>query len=370
MTILELCDFESPYGGSFIPMLAAIGREARARAHGAIAVFPPCAEGRPWLEPLQRDIDRIVIAPPERGRELRRLLARIAADATPPIVLHTHFSRFDVPAALIAFGRKTRHVVWHIHGELRRDPLIVLRNTLRFGLLGRATDRIVCVAPNIKPALRARLAPTSRVVVIPNAIDVRRFHPPSVSQREDARRRLGFASGEFVVLHFGWDWHLKGGPLFVDAATELRRSGLPVACASVRAPADGNERRGIVRLEPSDDVASLYAAADVFVSPSHSEGMPFAVLEALASGLPVVATAIPGHLAIGSCPNLKLVPQDARAMAHAVNHLLLRPKVESMRSAADAREWIAQRFDLGGWAIRLIDLFEEIDHEVRSQASA
>src|SRR5947199_167309 len=84
-----------------------------------------------------------------------------------------------------------------------------------------------------------------RLAALPDAIDLERFRPPTQGRREELRRRYGFRSDEFVALHFGWDWWVKGGDLFVEAAAMLRHGSTNIVCASVRAP---ESAPGIVRL--------------------------------------------------------------------------------------------------------------------------
>ena len=71
-------------------------------------------------------------------------------------------------------------------------------------------------------------------------------------------------------------------------------------------------------LDPTDDVRTLYAAADVFMSPSRAEGTPYSVMEALSSGTAVVASDIPGHSAIGAgIASCVITPHDPAAIAAA-----------------------------------------------------
>ena len=81
MTILELCDFGGPYGGSFVPMVGALAKEAARRGYATTAVFPPRAAGRAWVKQLEPDVQRLVIASSRSRRDLARLVERLAADA-------------------------------------------------------------------------------------------------------------------------------------------------------------------------------------------------------------------------------------------------------------------------------------------------
>ena len=151
---------------------------------------------------------------------------------------------------------------------------------------------------------------------------------------------------------------MKGGDLFVEAGAMLRDRPTNIVCASVRAP---ESAPGIVRLPPAADATDLYGAADVFVSASRVEGMPFSVVEALATGLPVVATDIPGHTAIGKLPNLYLVEREnPQALAESILQLTERSEDEASRLADGARRRIAGRLGLDQWASNVVDLCDDV----------
>ncbi len=106
---------------------------------------------------------------------------------------------------------------------------------------------------------------------------------------------------------------------------------------------------------------TLYAAADVFVSPSRAEGMPFSILEALASSVPVAASDFPGQAAIarglGAC---RVTPLDAQALAGAIASLLDRDPDAAASDAASAAERVRTEYDLVPWSARLLDLYDEV----------
>ncbi|HEU4978106.1 MAG TPA: glycosyltransferase, partial [Solirubrobacteraceae bacterium] len=117
---------------------------------------------------------------------------------------------------------------------------------------------------------------------------------------------------------------------------------------------------GIVRvLEPSEDVRSLYAAADVFVSASGEEGMPYSVAEALACGTSVVASDLPGHALIGGgLSACRLVDPDPAVLAGAIAAQLDRPSQVAAADAAAACARIRERLDLTAWAASLMEHYE------------
>jgi glycosyltransferase involved in cell wall biosynthesis len=167
-----------------------------------------------------------------------------------------------------------------------------------------------------------------------------------------------------VLLHIGRDWELKGGDLFLDALAKLPDAvGLLVRGGDVAR--EEVRRRGLENrvevLEGTSEVRRLHAASDLMLATSRGEGMPFAVLEALSSGLGVVASDIPGHALPGGGPSaLRIVPLDAAAIAAGSRELLDRPTDLAREDGEAAHAWVTAELGLPAWSTRLIDLYREI----------
>lgn len=373
-TVVHLADYGGPYSGSFIPMLLAGARAVRGAGWRFKAGFTPLARGRPWLRELEAEGVEARFAP-EAGRGgITRWVEEWVAELEPPLILHTHFTRFDIPAATAAH-RAGAGAVWHLHSFLPTDPVHLLRTAIKLRVLSRGA-RFVCVSEAAAAGIRRRGAAAGRTVVIPNAIDSARFLPIEPGERERARNRFAIEGGEAALLHFAWDWEVKGGPLFAELVAELRRRGEPVVGLSVgggeaarEAAARSGAGEGLRAIAPVEDVRSLYAAADAFVACSAAEGAPFAMLEALSCGLPVIATDIPGHRldAAGGPAAVRLGPLDAPALAALVGELLAASPESRAAESRQASHWIAEHRDLKVWGARVLDLYREV---LRSEGKA
>ncbi|MFT4515480.1 MAG: teichuronic acid biosynthesis glycosyltransferase TuaC, partial [Planctomycetota bacterium] len=136
--------------------------------------------------------------------------------------------------------------------------------------------------------------PESEVVTVRNGVDLERFVPGNPVA---ARRALGLPEVGRIVVSVGRLVAGKGFDVAVRAVRDLPNTTLVLV-------GDGPERSKLAGLGgdrvkflgvlPATEVATAYQAADVFVLPSHREGWPNVVTEALASGLPVVATPVGG----------------------------------------------------------------------------
>jgi glycosyltransferase involved in cell wall biosynthesis len=144
--------------------------------------------------------------------------------------------------------------------------------------------------------------------IVPVPVDLARFHPPTDTERHDARKRLGLTSDEFVIVYTGQLRRLKAVDRLVDAFAcflASGRHGRLVIVGSEGATPDACEGELRAQVESADlshavtftgrvgSVESYLWAADVFVLPSEREGMSNSLVEAMACGLPCVAPAYP-----------------------------------------------------------------------------
>jgi len=136
------------------------------------------------------------------------------------------------------------------------------------------------------------------VVSIPNGVDVKRFEPQARLQRRSAARvELNVDPDTFVLLLIGNDWRKKGLHTLIESLDDCR--DLPIRLLVVGKdnvkPFEAKiQRLGLLDrvrfLAPSEDVMTFYAAADAYVGPSLEDAYGLPVIEAMASGLPVIAS--------------------------------------------------------------------------------
>jgi glycosyltransferase involved in cell wall biosynthesis len=149
--------------------------------------------------------------------------------------------------------------------------------------------------------------PASKIVTLPEGVNLSVFMPPQPHERAEVRRELGIPADAFVVGSFQKDGDgmkdgatpkmIKGPDVLVDVLTALHARG-PVH-ALLPGPARGYVTRRLTEagvpftapgFVPRASLPRLYHALDVYLSPSRDEGGPAGVLESMASGVPVVST--------------------------------------------------------------------------------
>lgn len=237
-------------------------------------------------------------------------------------VVHTFLFHANVLGRIVARLAGVRAVVSSVRVEEPRRLHQAL-NTLTW----RLADRIVCVSESTARFFSQRThADARRVVSIPNGVDASRFRHGG---RARPRRPVVVSVGR-LESQKGYDMLIKAVKLCADGGVdaEFAIAGDGPQRQELEQKISGYALGGKVQfVGRTDDVSGLLAAADVFVSPSRWEGMPNVVLEAMAAGLPVVATAVGGttELVVHGQTGLLVPPDDTRAMADALTALVSTP---------------------------------------------
>lgn len=362
-TILHMMESSDP-GGAEQMLLALLDRLDPARYRSRVLTW---REG--WLNeqvrrrgipvealPLARTLD------PTWPRRLRTRLAEWGVD-----LLHSHEFAMNSYGTLAA--RLTgRPIVATVHGKHYHGQR--LHRRLAYRLVARHASRMVAVSRDIERDLVERVGVAPRgLVTIYNGIDLAAVRRPGAGVA--LRRELGLAPAAAVVGAIGNLFPVKGHVYLVQAAARLASHrpdlalllcGRPVLEAELRAEA---ARLGIAErvrfLGFRDDVGALLDALDVFVLPSLSEGLSLALVEAMAAGTPVVATAVGGNpeLVEDRVTGLLVPPRDPDAIAAAAGRLLAdRPLARRLAAAARAR--VERTFAVEAMVARYEALYAEL----------
>jgi glycosyltransferase involved in cell wall biosynthesis len=364
MRVIHIARFGGPVPGSFLAMVRALHHACDERGWPSELVLPPEAQGRDWYPALAAVMPIRTMVATRSCDEL----AALAGESSEPTLLHTHFTGYDLAAAAVRRARPGTGVVWHLHTRLDEGPVAVARNVAKFAIAGRGVGRIVCVGPDIAKSVRRRLARPGQVVVVPNGIDSSGFALAGEAERRAAKAALSVDPDLPLLLHFGWHWQWKGGDLFVQAAAELARRGVATRAVSVGAPVEeAQAAAAAASLDGSfsvwgetDQVRRLYAAADLLVVSSPVEGGPFSVLEALATGTPVVASPLGDAQIAGRVAACRVAERTPPAYADAIAATLDRSPEQAALEQRDARAYIESERDLTAWAARMADIYEQV----------
>lgn len=235
--------------------------------------------------------------------------ARAAVVAESPDIVHANSIRAGLVMTAATMGMRTR-VVWHAHDLLPRHPL---STAIRAVALASPRTEIVAVSAAVVEAFRGKLLSRFparvRVTVIHNAVDLQLFQPHS-SKRSETQGQLGFSEQELIVGTIGQLTPRKGQLELIEAFAQIARE-FPTAKLVVIGEALFNrdfeyadslkktaQQLGVAPrvlfLGQREDVPDVTRALDVAVINSRAEPFGLTVVEAMAAGVPVLATAVDG----------------------------------------------------------------------------
>lgn len=289
--------------------------------------------------PLAREHDLSLLnlsrpGPPAGGRFTASNVTRTLRDAAElrraaagADIVHIHTALVPlvtmVRVALFARSARRARVLLHVHSGLVEIWQKGRLRALITKLLLRPCDTVVACSEGSRAALATVLG--DRVVLVDNGVDTTAFTPPPARAPEKPR-----------ILYAGLLSPRKGVPELVAASRLLLERGvdheLVIAGGTpdegpddeVAARAEDSPAARWIGPQPHEAMAGLYRDADVFCLPSWWEAMPLSILEAMATGLPVVATAVgdvPSVVRPGRT-GLLVAPRDAAGLAAALEELL------------------------------------------------
>jgi len=236
-------------------------------------------------------------------------------------------------------------------------------------LYNRAVDGVAAISQGVATALSTAGVSPERICLIPSGVDCARFAPPSADQRSAARQALGIEPGQIAIGAVGALELRKGHRYLLDAMGGLQRSAPGIRCYIA---GDGSQRSALkeqirqlglgqsVRLTGSiGDPRTLFWAIDIFVQPSVMEGLGVALLEAIACGLPAIASRTGGMVeAIEDRHNgLLVAASDSTALARAIEELAGSPATRSA-FGAEARAKAERTFSLAAMARSTMALYQ------------
>jgi glycosyltransferase involved in cell wall biosynthesis len=304
----------------------------------------------------------------ERGIGDPRLPFRIAAiaRASGAEVVHSHLSVANVGSRIAARMTRRPHVttVHTMPGPLIEDSRARARAD---GLTARLSNVLVAPSVELADAYSAAFhVPRRRFRVIANAPSAA---PPANGFDREALREQLDAGGAFLVLCVARLQRDKGIDDLVDAAALLRERvpGLRVAVAGDGPEGERFEQAiatsgaPVTLLGHRGDVGRLLAAADAFVLPSRHEGLPISLLEAMAAGLPSVATSVGGipSLVDDGDSGLLVPASDPPALAAALERLAGDSALASRLGGA-ARRVVERDYSPAAVAAAYADIYDEL----------
>jgi glycosyltransferase involved in cell wall biosynthesis len=387
--------------GAYYPELSGGGLQARevVRALRGAALFTVLTTSTDPLLPVRSEEDGVAVW--RIAVDVRSAWSQLVAAWRIVAAFFWLAPRFDM-INLHGFSRKAILLV--AMSRLLRKPFAL---TLQTGVhdepeaaraMGRAAywayshaDLYLSVSPGLSRAyLGAGLSP-ARLRQVCNAVDVERFTPADADERRALRKELGLPLDRALVLCVGYFSRDKRPDLLYEAWSrmEMAADSRPSAIVFVGATrptyqevdaqlaAAIRERAGargladrLFFVESTRVIEKYFKAVDLYVLPSIREGLPIALLEAMSSRLPCVATRLPGSTDVlieHGVNGLLVEPDDPAALAESIRALLSDSEAASRLGSA-ARETVVGRYSIQRTAPAWLSAYKELVSVQRSRA--
>jgi glycosyltransferase involved in cell wall biosynthesis len=360
-TLLLVANFAEVVGGgeeSLLGLAAALDRRdlrvlatapddgevaTRLRALGVPTTIVPLPPVRPWTLPAVL-------------RALYRLRALVARERV--ALVHAHGSRGALYAGLASRGLSVP-LVWHVR-VADRDPRLD-------GVLARLAASIVVNSDATAARVRDLPAADAKLTLVPNGVDLARFAPGPPDAALGAR--LGLDPTVPVVGYFGRLEHGKGVDVLMEAAARLHGK---LSATTFLFVGDGPLREALVTRAAGaglparftghrDDVPALLRLCAAVVLPSRQEGFGRVLIEAMAVGVPVVASNVGGipEVCIDGVTAMLVPPEDPDALAAAIA-LTLTDEAATLARVEAARADVRARFTQSAHAARLRAVYARV----------
>ncbi|MBI5597088.1 MAG: glycosyltransferase [Elusimicrobia bacterium] len=299
-------------------------------------------------------------------KDLQRL-AIIIQEAQPDLVVAVMYQAIQLCRAVKRIGYADFKLISSPRVNYRtREGLSLMLD----GWLKKADDLLIAECEATRTYLVERRGyDKDKVITIRNGSDLAGW-PVSKADRVRVRRELGVADNEVLIGTVGRLDEQKGQLYLLEAVAQLRAAH-PVRCAIIgEGPMRGllGERMRQLGLEgfvhlvgEQKEVPCWLSAFDIFCLPSLWEGIPNALLEAMAMGLPVVATKVDGipEAVAADISGLLCAPQDAKALFQPLQDLVVEPKLRA-RLGEQAKKVITENFTLSGMITAYENAFRRV----------
>ncbi len=256
-----------------------------------------------------------------------------------PDVVHLNSSKAGILGGLAAKVARVPKIIFTAHGLVFHEPLPRWQKAL-YRLLEQSArplrDAIITVSnADRESAIRARLARPERIMHIPNGIGDVAFLDRTAA-RAALAQKIGRALPDRLIGTIANFYPTKGLPCLLAALHEVRRTHPDITAVII---GEGTERPYLESLIEKNNLhntvilagalpnaARCLKAFDLFVLPSVKEGWPYAILEAMAAEVPIVATRVGGIPEMLEPDRGMLVPAaDPKALTRAIAYMLVRP---------------------------------------------
>lgn len=273
-------------------------------------------------------------------------------------VIHTHGYRANFYGRIAALLTRKRSIAT-IHVSLLdyAETSLILRKIYIFleKFLGFLTDSFICISKTMAIDMILIGTPEKKINLIPNGVDLNRFRPKSFSIFD--KSIYGIGKKDRLIGSFGRMVPEKGHRYLIDALSILNQEGVDLKCLFLgdgpllpvlkRRVVDNNLEDKCIFGGIRNDIEEIYPMLDLFVLPSIREPFGLVLLEAMASGVPVIATGSggPNEFIKSGKNGILIPPKNPNKMAEGIK-MLLQDKEKACSIASSGRKTVQEQFEI------------------------
>ncbi|MGN0486469.1 MAG: glycosyltransferase family 4 protein [Acutalibacteraceae bacterium] len=347
MSVLQVSAYCGPNGGNYISSMMMLEHTLKDKGIETIYAFCETVRNYSWCKEIEKNA-KVYYLPVAKARiktETYRILRKIFQENEIEIV-HTHFELYDIPVSLTS--PKGTKMFWHLHDPIGDTKTLhwsrKLLMKIQYSILSKHVTLISCSEKHGDYAVMLGF-PKEHFKYIPNGLNVDRIHNTAGTKKD------------LEFLMFCWDFIRKGGDLALNAADRLYKDGFEFSVRFI--PNSIPESRPyLVQQAPVSDVNSLFEHTGAFLHLSRSEGLSYALLEAISAGLPVICSDIPENLPVRDCPTVRFVTnENVDEIYHEMKSLIESDFAINKDEAEQSRQLIADKYSLKTWCTKIVELY-------------
>lgn len=351
--ILHVMGMDSTKYGGIERFNIALSQALLDRGYHSIFIYESFPESDSFVKDLQRNHAQIVVS------NARKHPLRFCIDLVKiiqhyrPVLIHAHFTKARFYAIPIARVLGVKKLFFTIHSEMDRKEQIKPITRLWYGYANRIAN-VIAVSENIVSVYHSNW-PSASVRRIYLGVD------SVTATRIKSREALGIPETQFMVLTVANFSQIKGLDILVKAVSGLKNSG--VWDDHARLYIVGQPDDDISDLEPlvislgiekevlmvgiSDKVAQYMAAADLYIQPSRSEGLPLALMEAASCSLPLIGSYVGGipEIIFDGQNGFLVAPENEAQLMKAIESIVRNPELR-IKFGTNSRHLYEDRFNL------------------------
>lgn len=364
--ILQICAYAAPYAGNFISSLVALADACREKGYETIFAFPEKAQSKKWCRELAANYQTVFLPlakariNPKTYGVLRRLFLQYDI-----CIAHSHFELYDIPLSVSATS-KTKQF-WHLHDSIEliynnNSQIRRLVMRMQYGFFGRNAKLLAVSRVSMEFAKRIGFN-AHNAFYVPNGMDTTRLSQATLNRDK--------AKYDFLI--FGWAYVTKGVDILVQVLNTGSLKGYTCAIVcdyetwnnEITKELKGPGSDSVVWVPPRENVVELYQDTRCFLHISRSEGLSYALMEAIYSGCVVISSDIEQNLFAKPCPTVHYIPVgDAEALASEMQRVVTKEYTHNSRDYEISRSFIDNNYSAQKWVDNVLNYYFEDSDDI------